>query len=59
MSSVFLAMPQAYRILVPQLEIKPVPPALEARSPNHWTTREVPIFWYFYFHIKILKNFCC
>ena len=27
-------------ILVPQPGIKPVPPAVEARSPNHWTTRE-------------------
>ena len=24
--------------------IKPVPPAVEVWSPNHWTTREVPIF---------------
>ena len=23
-------------------EIKPVPPAVEAQSPNHWTTREFP-----------------
>ena len=30
-------------ILVPQLRIKPAPPALEAQSLNHWTTREVPI----------------
>ena len=33
----------ACRILVPQSRIEPVPPAVEARSPNHWTTRrEVP-----------------
>ena len=32
----------AYRILVPQPGIEPVPPAVEARSLNHWTTREVP-----------------
>ena len=29
-------------ILVPQPGIKPVPPAVEAHSLNHWTTREVP-----------------
>ena len=29
-------------ILVPQPEIKPVPPAVEVWSPNHWTVREVP-----------------
>ena len=34
----------ACEILVPQPEIKPVPPAVEARSPNHWTASEVPSF---------------
>ena len=29
-------------ILVPQQGIEPAPPALEAQSLNHWTTREVP-----------------
>ena len=29
-------------ILVPQPGIEPVPAALEAWSPNHWATREVP-----------------
>ena len=29
-------------ILVPRLGIEPMSPAVEARSPNHWTTREVP-----------------
>ena len=33
----------ACEILVPQSRIKPVPPALEAHSLNHWTTREVPL----------------
>ena len=33
----------ACRILVPQPGIEPVPPAVEARSLNHWTAREVPI----------------
>ena len=34
----------AYKILVPGPGIKPVPPALEWQSPNHWTTREFPPF---------------
>ena len=29
-------------ILVPRPGIKPVPSAVEAQSPNHWTTREFP-----------------
>ena len=35
----------AYRILVTQPGIEPVPPALGAQSLNHWTTREVPGFY--------------
>ena len=31
-------------ILVPRPGIKPAPPAVEARSPNHWTAREVHLF---------------
>ena len=33
---------QLVGILVPQPGIKPMPPAVEARSPNRWTVREVP-----------------
>ena len=33
----------ACRILVPWAGIEPSPPAVEAQSPNHWTTREVPV----------------
>ena len=33
-------------ILVPQPGIKPVPPALEAQSVNHWTTKGVICFKY-------------
>ena len=29
--------------LVPRPGIEPVPPALGAQSPNHWTAREVPV----------------
>ena len=32
----------AFGILVPQQGIEPAPPAVEAQSLNHWTTREVP-----------------
>ena len=32
----------AYRILVPQLGIEPMPPAVEVQKSNHWTTGEVP-----------------
>ena len=30
-------------ILVPRPGIRPIPPALEAQSLNHWTAREIPI----------------
>ena len=33
---------KACGILVPQLGIKPTPPAVEAQILNYWTTREVP-----------------
>ena len=33
--------------LVPQPGVKPVPPAVEAWSLNHWTTREVPEHYFF------------
>ena len=38
----------ACRILVPRPGIEPMPPAVEAQSPNHWTAREVPVLRYFY-----------
>ena len=31
----------AYGILVPQLGVEPMPPALKAQSLNQWTTRKV------------------
>ena len=37
----FLLYLAAFGILVPQVGLKPVSLAVEARSPNHWTTREV------------------
>ena len=38
----FWPCPTACGILVPRPGIEPVPPAVEARSLNHWTAREVP-----------------
>ena len=38
----FWAHHSARGILVPQPGIEPAPPAVEARSLNHWTAREVP-----------------
>ena len=43
----FCLRPAACRILVPQPGIKPMPPAMEAQSLNHWTTRDVPNMAYF------------
>ena len=34
--------PQRVGVLVPLSGIEHMPPAVEARSLNHWTTREVP-----------------
>ena len=31
-----------FPVLVPWAETKPMPPVLAGRSPNHWSTREVP-----------------
>ena len=38
------------RILVPQPGIEPIPPAVEAQSPNHWTTRK--------FSVTDLRSIC-
>ena len=42
---------KACGILAPQPEIEPTPSALEGEVFNHWTAREVPIF-YFYTRVK-------
>ena len=39
----FFLFGRAMQILAPQPGIKPTPPAVEAQSLNHWTTREVPV----------------
>ena len=48
----FLLHRAACGILVPWPGIKPMPPAVEARSLNHWTAREVPVV-----SLKIPFNF--
>ena len=34
-------------ILAPWPGIEPMPPAVEERSPNHWTAKEVPVMAFF------------
>ena len=60
----FLALPHAYRILVPQPGIEPKPPEVEAQSLNHWTSRGVLHFFSAVLaiaslhFIQILKSAC-
>ena len=42
----------ACRILVPYPGIHPGPPAVEARSPNQWTAREVPRVYFFFLTLQ-------
>ena len=44
-------------ILVPRPGIKPMPPAVEAWSPNHWTAREFPSTILFWFPISFVIGF--
>ena len=48
----------ASRILVSQIGIDPIPPALEAWSLNNWTTREVPRMTNFLMSIEIEHPGC-
>ena len=34
-------------ILIPRPGIEPMPPAVEAQSPNQWTAREFPLYNFF------------
>ena len=36
----------AFGILVPQLGVKPMPPAVKAWSPNHWMAMDFPIIFF-------------
>ena len=47
----------ARKILVPQLGIKPVPPALETWSLSHWTTREVSCLYFFIIDLQCCVSF--
>ena len=51
----FWPSPKACGILVPRPGIQPMPSAVKAWSPNHWTAREVPICWVFHFANLPLK----
>ena len=44
----------AFRILIPQPGIEPVPPAVEGRRLNHWTPREVPRLTFYLFIYSLL-----
>ena len=44
LSGFFWPRSTACGILVPRPGMEPMPPAVEAQSPNHWTTREFPLF---------------
>ena len=48
---IFWTRSAACRILVPRWGIKPPPPVVEAQSPNHWTTRNIPNY--------SVYNLCC
>ena len=54
---VFWPYPLARGIVVPQSGIEPVPPAVEAWSPNHLTTWEVPILIFLSFFKIIMCAF--
>ena len=55
----------AYGMLVPKPETGPMLPAVEAQSPNHWTSRESPgicIFYVAYLssaHFPALRQDAC
>ena len=53
---VFWPCPTACRILVPQPGMEPMPPAVEACSLNHSTTREVPLRVLYYCDVHHLAR---
>ena len=50
---------EACGILAPRPGMEPVPPAVEAQSLNHWTTREVPSYFQLNLSFIISKVFLC
>ena len=46
----------AHEILVSWLGIEPEPPAVEAQSLSHWTTREVPRFIFLLMNIQLFQH---
>ena len=54
----FLAPPLGLRgrILVPRPGIEPMPPAVEAETPNHWTAREFPMLYFCLLNLETLPG---
>ena len=46
------------RMSVPQLGIKPMSPAVDAHSLNHWAAREVPILFTLIVHWNYILHGC-
>ena len=44
----------AYGILVPRPRIEPVTSSVKAWSPNHWTSREFPKYYFSFFILLML-----
>ena len=53
----FLPHHAVYRILISRPGIEPMPPAVKAQSLNHWTSREILL--YFFRHSSPLSVLCC
>ena len=48
----------ACKILLPPPGIEPVPSAVKVQSSNHWTTREFPPIFFFFFTVPVLVAAC-
>ena len=54
--SFFLTYHRACGILASQPRIEPTPPAVEVRSLNHWTAREVPTYCFQNLFVDFLRG---
>ena len=57
LSFFFLPHHAVYKILISRPGIEPMPPAVKAQSLNHWTSREILL--YFFRHSSPLSVLCC
>ena len=57
--TIFLAEPCSLRDLSSPTGFEPGPPALGAQSLNHWTTREGPGLFFFFFNILFIYLWLC